>query len=392
MSAQPAAEVPAGGGERQRVVLLITHMDQGGAQEALLRLGRELRARGHDVETWFLYEKSSLYRNEERIRVLLPEASPGASGYLRILPRLVGELKQHRPDAVISFLPLANGLGQIAARLAGVRRRVASQRNPYWSYGPLMQRLDKLAGSLGCYTANVGNSQSVVDSFAHYPAPYRRRLTVVHNGIDWRPSALDAANARSRFGLPPDRPMILNIGRLAEQKNQELLLRVLAALPAGHLVLAGDGEDRGKLETMAGRLGISSRISFLGEIKRPDIPDLLRAADIFAMPTRFEGQSNALLEAMHAGLAIVSSDIPAQTETLGGPGPDAVGELLSLDDDDAWIAALDAMVRDPARRAAFAGRARARAQLFTAERMADGFERLIVPTTHVERLYRPQPG
>ena len=110
------------------------------------------------------------------------------------------------------------------------------------------------------------------------------------------------------------------------------------------------------------------------------------------MPTRFEGQSNALLEAMHAGLAIVSSDIPAQTETLGGPGPDAVGELLSLDDDEAWIAALDAMVRDPARRAAFAGRARTRAQLFTAERMADGFERLIVPTTPVERLYRPQPG
>ena len=120
-------------------------MDQGGAQEALLRLARELRARGHDVETWFLYEKSSLYRNEEGIRVLLPEASPGASGYLRILGRLVRQLKAHRPDAVISFLPLANSLGQMASRLAGVRRRVASQRNPYWSYSPL----DAAAGQAG---------------------------------------------------------------------------------------------------------------------------------------------------------------------------------------------------------------------------------------------------
>jgi glycosyltransferase involved in cell wall biosynthesis len=380
------------GGERLRLVLLITHMDQGGAQEALLRLARELRARGHDVETWFLYEKSSLYRNEEGIRVLLPEASPGASGYLRILGRLVRRLKVHRPDAVISFLPLANSFGQMASRLAGVPRRVASQRNPYWSYSPWMQRLDKLAGSLGCYTANVGNSQSVVDSFAHYPAGYRRHLTVVHNGIDWRPSSLNAAAARERFGLPADQSLILNIGRLAEQKNQALLLRALAALPAGHLVLAGDGEDRGKLEALAGQLGIAGRVRFLGEVRRADIPDLLRAADIFAMPTRFEGQSNAVLEAMHAGLAIVSSDIPAQVETLGGPGPDAVGELLPLEDDAAWIAALDALVRDPDRRAALAERARTRAQLFTAERMADGFERLIVPTAPEGRLYRPQPG
>ena len=67
------------GGERLRLVLLITHMDQGGAQEALLRLARELRARGHDVETWFLYEKSPLYRNEEGIAVLLSKASPGAA-------------------------------------------------------------------------------------------------------------------------------------------------------------------------------------------------------------------------------------------------------------------------------------------------------------------------
>jgi glycosyltransferase involved in cell wall biosynthesis len=133
-------------------------------------------------------------------------------------------------------------------------------------------------------------------------------------------------------------------------------------------------------------------VRFLGEVRRADIPDLLRAADIFAMPTRFEGQSNAVLEAMHAGLAIVSSDIPAQVETLGGPGPDAVGELLLLGDDAAWIAALDALVRDPDRRAALAERARTRAQLFTAERMADGFERLIVPTAPEGRLYRPQPG
>jgi glycosyltransferase involved in cell wall biosynthesis len=375
-----------------RLVLLITHMDQGGAQEALLRLARGLRARGHDVETWFLYEKSALYRNEERIRVVLPEKSPGAVGYLRIVGRLYGLLKAHRPDAVISFLPLANSFGQTVARLAGVRRRVASQRNPFWTYTPWMRRLDKLAGTLGCYTANVGNSQAVVDSFVDFPKAYRDRLSVVHNGIDWRPSSLDPAAARARFGLPADEPVILSIGRLAEQKNQSLLLRVLPSVSAGHLVLAGDGEDRAKLERLAADLGIAHRVRFLGEVTRADVPDLLRAADIFAMPTLFEGQSNAVLEAMHAGLAIVSSDIPAQTETLGGPGRDAAGLLLPLDDDGAWAAALDALVRDPAARADLAARALARADLFTVDRMTDGFERLVDTSASEGRVYRPQPG
>ncbi|UEM04541.1 glycosyltransferase family 4 protein [Skermanella rosea] len=377
---------------RLRLVLLITHMDQGGAQEALLRLGRSLRSRGHDVETWFLYEKSPLYRNEDNIRVLLPVRSPGAVGYLQLMVRLFRQLRAHRPDAVISFLPLANGFGQAVARLAGVPRRVASQRNPSWTYTPWMQRLDRLAGTLGCYTANVGNSQSVVDSFAAYPQPYRRHLTVVHNGIDWRSSELDPAAARARFGLPAGGPLILNIGRLAEQKNQSLLLRVLPSLSAGHLVLAGDGNDRGKLERLAADLGVTSRVIFLGEVARAAIPDLLRAADIFAMPTLFEGQSNAVLEAMHAGLAIVSSDIPAQVETLGGSGEDAVGDLLPLDDDGAWTRSLEALVRDPALRALMAERARARAQLFTVDRMTDGFERLVDISAPEGRVFSPQAG
>lgn len=377
---------------RLRLVLLITHMDQGGAQEALLRLGRSLRARGHDVETWFLYEKSPLYRNEDNIRVILPVRSPGAAGYLQLMVRLFRQLRTHRPDAVISFLPLANGFGQAVARFAGVPRRVASQRNPSWTYTPWMQRLDKLAGTLGCYTANVGNSQSVVDSFASYPQVYRRHLTVVHNGIDWRPSELDAAAARARFGLPAGEPLILNIGRLAEQKNQSLLLRVLPSLSAGHLVLAGDGNDRTKLERLAADLGVASRVVFLGEVARAAIPDLLRAADIFAMPTLFEGQSNAVLEAMHAGLAIVSSDIPAQVETLGGPGEGAVGDLLPLDDDEAWTRSLEALVRDPALRALMAERARARAQLFTVDRMTDGFERLVDFSAPEGRVFNPQAG
>ena len=90
-------------------------------------------------------------------------------------------------------------------------------------------------------------------------------------------------------------------------------------------------------------------------------------------------------------MAIIHDVIPPfqlyQPTTL-----DDAAELAREHGDEAWITALEALVRDAGRRAVLAERARVRAQLFTAGRMADGFERLIVPTSHEGRLYRPQPG
>jgi glycosyltransferase involved in cell wall biosynthesis len=371
MSAAPAAR-------RLDVVCLITHMDQGGAQEAILRLARQLRARGHAAEVWFLYEKDAIYRGEPHARVLLPSARPGALGYARIAARLVAGLARRRPDAVVSFLPLANVLGQAAATLAGVPCRVASQRNPSWTYGGAIRRADRVVGSLGCYGANVVNSRAVRDSFETYPEAYRRRIELVYNGIEWAPSTLDRAAARARFGLPAEAPVVLVLGRLHHQKNQALAIDALAGVPGAVLALAGEGEDRADLEARAAARGLADRVRFLGKVPRAEVPHLLRAADVFAQPSRYEGQSNALLEAMNEGLAIVASSIAPQVETLGEPGEEPAGLLVDLDDEAGWTAALGALSADPARRAELGARARLRARAFSVERMAEGFERVVL--------------
>ena len=362
---------------RLRLLSIITHMHPGGAQVAILRLSRGLARRGHAVEVWCLYDETPHRETEDGVQVLLPGGRPRAFGYLQLIIRLVSRLRSARPDGVITFLPLACVTGQMAAWLTGVRCRVASQRNPFWTYGRVMQFCDKLAGSLGIYTCNVANSRSVCASFASYPRAYRRRMTAVYNGINWQPSALTRADARAKFRLPAEAPLVVTVGRLSEQKNQTLLLKTLPKLPQVHLVIAGDGELWWNLQAQASNLGVTDQSHFLGEVSQTDIPDLLRAADIFALPSRFEGQSNALLEAMNAGLPVLVSDIPSQAETLREDGEEAAGWLLPLDDPTSWVQAIEELILNSDLRTRMGALARSRVAVFSLERMIDGFESII---------------
>lgn len=353
-------------------------MNPGGAQEAILRLTRALKRRGHDVELWCLYDKTPLGDNPDQVKVLLEAENPGAGAYAQILSRTISALRHHRPDAVISFLPLACVVGQVAAKIAGVPIRIASQRNPGWSYGTAMEWADKIAGSLGFYTLNVANSRAVESSFSGYPASYRKRIEIVYNGIAWKGSSLTQDQAKAKFGLCDDQFNIVSVGRLSDQKNHAVMLRALAQTTGIGLVLAGDGELREDLEAQCATLQISDRVLFLGDVKPKDIPDLLQASDAFALSSRYEGQSNALLEAMNAGRPILASDIPPQAETLVEEGQEPAGRLLPVEDDKAWAKAMQDLAENPALRQDLAERALARVVFFTPERSADGFERLLV--------------
>jgi glycosyltransferase involved in cell wall biosynthesis len=241
-----------------------------------------------------------------------------------------------------------------------------------------MQLGDRVAGSIGLYTRNVVNSESVRDSFAGYPNAYIRRLDVVYNGLAWRQSPLSKTSARAQFGLPLDSYLIVNVGRLSPQKNQSLLLRALQRLPQVHLAIAGDGDLDEALRREASLLSVAERVRFLGRLDQSSVADLLAAADLFVQPSLFEGQSNALLEAMNAGVPVVASDIPPQAETLRGDDGAPVGRLLPANDESAWAMEIGSLLSDPEQRERMAADARRRAGDFTIERMADGFERAIL--------------
>ena len=363
---------------KHRILTLITHNQMGGAQEALARLSQALEARGHDVELWYLYNREPAIAPKVRSQVLFG-SSAGPLDYARIVFRLHAGLRRLKPDAVISFLPLANIVGQTLAWITGVPTRIASQRNPTETYGGIMRALDWYVGTCGSYTHNVGNSQDVLASTNAYPLPYRFRRLLVYNGIAAAPPALTRAAARAAFGLKAEEIALVTVGRMTHQKNQAFLIQLLNKLDNFKLLICGDGEEKTSLIAESQNMGVENRIHFLGALRRNEVQSLLCAADIFTLPSIFEGQSNSLLEAMIAGLPIVVSDLDTHKETLGY-GNDASGIILPLTEPDIWISTFNDLGSQPDRRRYYGRLASERAKLFSLEKMCVAFESMMSTT------------
>jgi glycosyltransferase involved in cell wall biosynthesis len=362
-----------------------------GAQQALMRLSQQLTLRGHSVEVWFLRRKMAVDTGDLTVRFFFDGNL--SLKRLFVLPfRLVRALRDAQPDAVISFLPLANTLGQLCAWLAGVRLRIASHRVPAYTYSIPMRIADRLLGSLGLYTAIICVSRAVRQSFQDYPQTYRARLQVVHNGIAWNASSSTQLDARRKLGMPLTGFLFVAVGRMCAQENYFLLLEAFARTGNSYLAIAGDGELGPELRAVARHLNLEKRVFFLGHLERQVVPDLLRAADAFVSASIFEGQSNAVLEAMHEGLPILVNDIPEQRETVVD---DATGEeaalLASVSDTAIWAAQLQRLTENADLRRQLAVSAQQMvARRFALDRMTDGFEQTLT-LTHANSRGQTEP-
>lgn len=337
-----------------------------------------LRDRGHEAELWYLYRQDLRAVCDAGARVLLDGPAPGPVRYLSLPWRVLKALRHYRPHAVVSFMPLAHVVGQLAAAVADVGVRVPSHRSVCNTYHPLLRIADRLWGSVGVYTRILVVSRAVADSTRGYPRAYRDRIKEVPNGVAWTVSPLAADVARRRFALPETAPLLLAVGRLQEQKNYPLLIDAVAGVPDLHLVVVGGGPLKEELLSRAAERGIADRLHLLGLVSREDIADLHRACDGFALASLYEGQSNALLEAMASGMLIFASDIPEQREVLAGSDGPAAGVLLPVDDAAAWSAAMAGLLlAGHDERRALQEAARIRAAEFTMARMIDGFEAAI---------------
>jgi len=195
------------------------------------------------------------------------------------------------------------------------------------------------------------------------PLRLHSRLTVVANGIE--PPVSDPARraaARALLGLADGDVAGVYLGELEERKDP--LTAVHAARAAGRpfvLLVAGDGPLRAAVEALAG-----SSVRVLGYRDDPDA--LLAAADVFVMPSRREGLSFAVLEAMGHGLAMVVADGPGNPEAVGD-----AGLVLPAGDVGAYTAAFRELAYDSSRRAALGERARERVvERFTADALRAG--------------------
>lgn len=198
--------------------------------------------------------------------------------------------------------------------------------------------------------------------------PTGRDPVLVRNGVARDAPRRSRAQVRAALAIAQDAPVLLTVARLFEQKGHAVLLRALAQLDRPEVVAlwAGEGELAAPLARAVDETGLAGRVRLLG--RRDDVPDLLAAADLFVLPSLFEGHPLSVLEAMHAGTPVVATDVAGTREALA----DGVeGRLVAPNDPGALAAALaEALDRPaPVRRQAQAARRRAERD-FSAERMA----------------------
>jgi glycosyltransferase involved in cell wall biosynthesis len=183
-----------------------------------------------------------------------------------------------------------------------------------------------------------------------------RKLVVVHNGIAI-PPAVPAAAPALRAQLVEGRPdyVVLTPARLHEQKGHAFLLQAAAQVPNATFVLAGDGPLRAELEARAHELGVAERCVFLGN--RTDVTELLAAADLFVLPSLYEGLPVSVLEAMAARRPVVATAIGGTDEAVTH---EVTGLLVPPSDPGALASAIRRIQSDPAfaERLAAAGRER----------------------------------
>jgi glycosyltransferase involved in cell wall biosynthesis len=290
----------------------------------LLPLMRGIRARGHEV-IGVCAEGALLdgARGEGFRVVSVPFArrlSPLA--HVRAFRDLVRLLRAERPDLVHAHMPISGFLGRLAARLAGVPR-VA-----YTCHGFLFNQQGSWLRRTGSLVMELigGRFTDVFMTVAASDAADARRLWIfrdpvaVGNGRDpvlFRPDPAARATIRAAFGTPAHRIVVVAVSRLVRDKGYPELAAAMAALRQAELWVVGArlASDRGDdMAALLAHAGLGDRLRLLGY--RTDVAAVLAAADIFVLPSYFEGLPMSVIEAMLVGLPVVATDVSGPREQV----------------------------------------------------------------------------
>lgn len=195
---------------------------------------------------------------------------------------------------------------------------VRTEHLPYLLTSPVQQA--EYSAMLLSLDRAIAVSQGVADSYADQL--HTTRMTVIQNGIV-SPVTGNRQAVRAELGLADDSPMLLTVARLTVQKDHASLVaavpQVLLHHPDARFVFVGDGPEQSRIEEIVRDNGLEKSVTLLGH--RSDLPDLLAAADLFVLPSLFEGLSLALLEAMAVGLPVVATAIQGTIEAIGTDHP-----------------------------------------------------------------------
>lgn len=339
------------------VCFMIDRLSRAGTETQLLALIRELDRSRVRPSLVLLDGEDDLSRALEPddcpvirlgVRHLLSLTATRAASRLRAFWR------EQRPDVLQAYFLDAAYFGVPLAKLCGIKRVIRVRNNlGYWMDGK-----HRILGRCvqpfvdATLTNSTGGKQALVEREHHRS----ESVVVLENGVDTakfnRFMFPDTSKPRVRIGC---------VANLRPVKNIDGLMRTAKAalerFPKLVFEVAGDGEQRPELERLHLELGLGDRFKLRGSVA--DVAGFLRTVDIAVLPSHSEGMSNALLEYMAAGRAVIATDVGANAELLRD-GKD--GLVVPAGNTEAMVEAIGTMLANPMRAAAFGSSARRRAE------------------------------
>lgn len=263
-------------------------------------------------------------------------------------------------------------------KLFGCAKTVFYSPHAFVTLSPVVPKIRKLLyHAIEVLFAQITDSIICVSHSEHDHARrlgiHENKLDVIFNGSD-PVQAPDRWESRSAIGIASDKIVVGFAGRMEDQKAPNRLidaaLLLLPRLPELHILMIGEGPKKEYLEARLRQAGLADRVTWLGAV---DARRYMPAMDIFALPSQYEGFPYVLLEAMHAGLPIVSTPVGGALESIV---PGVSGIIVPHGQKKEMVAAIERLATDAGLRQAMARASLDRAAKFSINRMVVSVERL----------------
>lgn len=335
---------------KEKIALFVGTLGGGGAERAMLDIGRGLANRGFVVDL-VLMQSAGPYLEDVADSVRVVDLN--TTGLPSTLPALMNYLRRRRPSLLLSTLPTCNAAALLArVQLRGdlpVIVRQASHFSTDHATRALRGRIAlTVERALWRFAdAVVANSCAVACDLKRIAPQISHRVRVIRNPVVWPGLRAQAAEAVDHPWLREDDvPVVLAAGRLSPVKNHAALLRAFALVAVertARLVIIGEGAERDRLLASARELGIADKVDLPGFQRNPFA--WMARARVFVMSSLFEGAPNVVVQAMACGTTVVSTDCPGGTREILGDG--AWGALTPVGDHGALAAAISDAMDNP---------------------------------------------
>ena len=327
-----------------RIALFVPTLEGGGAELVMVTLANALVERGFAVD-FVLWAEGGPFRGllSANVNVVVL----GTYNPLKLVFGFARFLKTYKPEVVISALFVGNIIAALAKAASRSRTHlILTEHVPIGTYlqneSRLLRRVCVPPLMRSTYLAAqdiVAVSRGAAQALARVLGKAAsRRITVIYNPIDLaRIEAMASADEKS---VSWTEPTIINVGRLAEQKDQQTLIQAFAKVRSRRtcrLVILGEGEKRAMLSALARKLGVGSDVLMPGFVANPY--SWMRRSTVFVLSSKFEGLPTVLIEAMQCGAPVISADCPSGPAEILEDG--RWGRLFQPGDVDALASAIE---------------------------------------------------